>query len=339
MARRLLSLSGLILALCMVWIAPALALQKTDVPPQRWAILMAGISGAPDLQQEYFKNLEELHALLTSTFGYPRDNVYVLFDDPDLDATLVGYKSTQENFAQVCKEIGRRAGREDVVFLFIAGHGNLAREDYKLNLVGPDPTAADLAVTLYSIPARLFIVVNTTNCSGASIRAMAHERAIIATATKSGREKNKTHMAGFFIDALKDNTADRDKDGRISVLEAFEFATSRVEEYYAREGHLQTEHAILDDNGDGQGHASPGPENGDGILARTTYLDASAAESAGTSLGPEAQSLRQELRSVQQQIERLKYAKPGMAEAEYEQKLETLLLRLAEINAKLRKKK
>jgi hypothetical protein len=191
---------------------------------------------------------------------------------------------------------------------------------------------------LYSIPARLFIVVNTTNCSGGSVAAMAHERAIVATATKSGREKNKTHLARFFIDALKENKADRDKNGRISVLEAFQYATARVEEYYSREGNLQTEHAILDDNGDGRGHSSPGPENGDGILARTTYLDVGGIERAAEDMSPQERRLRRELEFIQQQIEKLKYAKSEMTEDEYEQKLEALLLRLAEINAMLRKK-
>jgi len=322
------------------WTVPAGAgypSQETPHPPQRWAILMAGISGAPDLQQEYLQILEELNSLLLNSFGYSQENVFVLFDDPALDDSLVRYQSTRENFAQVCKEIDSRAGSEDVVFTFIAGHGNLARDDYKLNLVGPDPTAEDLAAMLYSIPVRLFIVINTTNCSGGSVEAMTHERAIVVTATKSGREKNKTHMARFFIEALKDNTADRDKDGHISVLEAFQYATARVEEYYSREGHLQTEHAILDDNGDGMGHSRPGPENGDGILARTTYLNAMVAVSAEETLSPEELRLRQELVSIQQQIERLKYAKSEMTEDEYERKLEALLLRLAEINEKLRK--
>ena len=45
------------------------------------------------------------------------------------------------------------------------------------------------------------------------------------------------------------------------------------------------------------------------------------------------------MQTVERQIEALKYARSEMPEAEYEKKLEGLLVRLATINAKLRKNK
>jgi translation initiation factor IF-1 len=48
--------------------------------------------------------------------------------------------------------------------------------------------------------------------------------------------------------------------------------------------------------------------------------------------------LGREAESLQKQIEVLKYAKSGMPESEYEQKLEDLLVRLAQVNSRMRKK-
>jgi len=188
---------------------------------------------------------------------------------------------------------------------------------------------------LYSIPAQRFVVINATNCSGGSIPALSGNGKIVITATKSGMEKNQTHMGQYFIEAFKNKAADSDKNGRVSIIEAFSYASQKVESYYGSEGNLQTEHSVLDDNGDAQAQSKPSPENGEGFLARTTFLDLEATVSAGEKLTPEQQKLKLEAQELEKQIEALKYSKSRMAEADYEKKLEDLLLKLAKINAKL----
>jgi hypothetical protein len=226
-------------------------------------------------------------------------------------------------------------GGEDLVFVFIEGHGSYDGKVYKLNLVGPDPTALDLATMLYSIPAKHFVVVNATNCSGGSLPELSQKGKIVITSTKSGMEKNQTHMGQYFIEALKNNAADSDKNGRVSMMEAFLYASQKVEDYYTSEGNLRTEHAVLDDNGDALGQSNPSPESGDGLLARTTFLDTEASTPVKGSWTPEQQKLALEAQELMKQIEALKYKKPEMTDSEYEKKLEDLLLKLARINANL----
>ncbi len=64
---------------------------------------------------------------------------------------------------------------------------------------------------------------------------------------------NITRFGGYFARALADRAADLDKDGQTSLLEAFLAASHRTEEFYKQAGRLATEHALLDDNGDGLG--------------------------------------------------------------------------------------
>jgi hypothetical protein len=305
----------------------------------RWAILLAGISGDPDLQREYLSEIRDLAATIKGPLGFRQDHVFVLFDDPSQDSTLIQYKSTREEFEKVCRTVALQSTRNDTVLLLILGHGSMEGDQYKLNLVGPDPSAEQIATALDEIPAFRTVVINTTNCSGGGLPALSRNGRIVLTATKSGMERNQTHLAGYFIEAFKDNRADVDKDGRVSILEAYNYASQKVEEYYAAEGSLQTEHPQLDDNGDGQGQSKPGPQNGEGLLARSTFLDLGVAAAARGQAAPGSEGLAEEAASLQQQIEALKYAKAGMDQAEYEQKLEDLLLRLAEVNAKLHNKK
>ena len=304
----------------------------------RWAILVAGVSGDPELQREYLKQLKDMDAILKKQLGFRHQQVFVLFDDPSLDPGFVQYRSTREELEKVCQTVGAQSGKDDLVFVFILGHGSMEGDEYKLNLVGPDPTGAQLASMLNEIPAQHSIVINTTNCSGGSLKALSKNGRIVVTATRSGSEKNQTHQAEYLIQAFKDNKADTDKDGRVSILEAFRYASQMVQTRYSGAGTLQTEHSQLDDNGDGQGQLNPAPENGEGLLARTTFLDTGPALLARGNLSPEEEAMAREAESLEKQIEVLKYSKSQMPQDEYEKKLEELLLKLAQINARLRKK-
>ena len=304
----------------------------------RWAILISGASGDPDLRKLYLQELTDLHSVLRNSLRFPEDQIIVLSEDPAKSPGIMRHQSTREGLQAVCRELATRVRKEDLVFVFIEGHGTSDGKVYKLNLVGsPDPAAEQLASALYSIPAQHFIVVNATSCSGGSLPALSRKGGIVITSTKSGMERNKTQFGRLFVDSFKDNAADSDKNGRISIIEAFSYASRAVEEYYKREGNLQTEHPVLEDNGDAKAQAQPGPENGEGLLARVTFLDAGIPAGTMANLTPEQQKLAEEVRDLETQIDALKYAKSEMPEAEYEKKLEALLLRLAKINAQLPK--
>jgi hypothetical protein len=302
-----------------------------------WAILIAGASGDPDLQREYLDELKSLRAALLGPLGFPGSQVTVLFEDPLKDPGMIQQKSTMQALQEVCRDLAARVKKEDMVFVFIEGHANYDGDVYKLNLVGPDPTASDLASMLYSIPAQRFVVVNATSCSGGSLAALSQKGKVVIASTKSGTEKNRSHFGQFFVEAFRENAADSDKNGRVSMLEAFTYAALKVEEYYQKKSDLQTEHPVLDDNGDGRGQGKPSPENGEGLLARTTFLGGGIAAAGPANLTAEQQKLASEARDLEAQIDALKYAKSGMPESEYDKKLEDLLLRLAEVNARLPK--
>jgi hypothetical protein len=303
----------------------------------RWAILLSGASGDPELQQTYLKELTDLYSTLTNSLGFPRSQVAVLFDDPSKNPEMIRRKATREDLQALCRELAGRVHKNDLMFVFIEGHGDYDGKIYKLNLVGPDPTGEELASMLYSIPAQRFIVINATNCSGGSLSALSKKEKIVIASTKSGMEKNQPHAARFFIDAIINNAADSNKDGRVSMFEAFVYTRQKVEEYYRDEASMQTEHAVMDDNGDGQAQPQPSPENGEGLLARTVFLDSGSSVAASANLTPEQKELAREAQDIESRIEALKYAKAEMPEADYEKKLEDLLLKLAQINAKLPK--
>jgi hypothetical protein len=222
------------------------------------------------------------------------------------------------------------------LWLVFFGHGAYDRRKATFNLEGPDVSADDLAEWLAPFE-RPVAVVNCASCSGPFIHRLAAPERVIVTATRSGSEQSFTHFGEYFSQAVGDAAADLDKDNQVSLLEAYLAASNRVEEFYKQEGRLATEHALLDDTGDGLGtpagwfrgvraaKAAKGGAEIDGLRASQIHLVASAGES---SLTPEQRTRRDELEAA---VEELRRRKSGMDEAAYFTELEKLLVELARI--------
>jgi hypothetical protein len=103
-------------------------------------------------------------------------------------------------------------------------------------------------------------------------------------------------------------------------------------EFYKRAGRLATEHALLDDNGDGVGHEKV--EAGEGLLARATYLDSLSVDEAAATAA--TGKLVKERSRLEGEIEQLIARKASMAETEYEASLERLFVELAKVNRSIK---
>ncbi|MFN0069223.1 MAG: hypothetical protein ACKVYV_16505 [Limisphaerales bacterium] len=223
------------------------------------------------------------------------------------------------------------------LWLVLIGHGTFDGKTARFNLRGPDLTVTNLAQWLAPFR-RPLAVINTASASAPFLNALAGTNRVVITATRSGAEQNLTRFGQFFAEAVADPAADLDRDGQTSLLEAFLAASARVKEFYETENRLATEHALLDDNGDGRGtpadwfrgtravrqaaeDAAP-----DGARAHQRHLIRSPAEGEFTA---EQRARRDEL---EQSVEALRRRKAGLAEEEYYRELERLLLDLARLH-------
>jgi hypothetical protein len=185
---------------------------------------------------------------------------------------------------------------------------------------------------LSALPTRRVIVFNLASASGEFIKPLAAKGRIVVTATRSGQETNATRFMEYLLVAMLAADSDTDQDGHISVLEAFLYANRLTAEFYTRAGRLATEHALLDDNGDGVGHQKL--EGGDGLLARATYLDSLNVEQAATNAAI-ARLMRDRTR-LEGEIAQLIGRKSVMPETEYETELERLFVELAKVNRSIK---
>jgi len=304
--------------------APPPSQSKSVADPNRYAIIINGASGEPAYAKQFEQWTASLRAALLGRFGFVKDRVKLLTEKPS-DSTAA--PATAEEVRKVFASLRNELNSDNVLFVFLIGHGSFDKEA-KFNLVGPDLSAGDYNALLSALPTRRVIVFNLASASGEFIKPLAAKGRIVVTATRSGQETNATRFTEYLLVALLATDSDADQDGHISVLEAFNYANRLTAEFYTRAGRLATEHALLEDNGDGVGHQKL--EGGDGLLARATYLDALSVEQAATNAAI-AKLIRDRTR-LEGEIGQLIARKRDLAEAEYEAQLEKLFIELAKVN-------
>lgn len=222
------------------------------------------------------------------------------------------------------------------LWLVFIGHGTFDGKVAKFNLRGPDVAAGDLQAWLDGA-ARPLAIIDCSSSSGPFINKLSGTNRVVVTSTKSGFQYNFSRFGKFISAAIADPEADLDKDQQTSLLEAFLLASSRVQEFYDQAGRLATEHALIDDNGDGRGtpadwfrgvrttRAAKDGAAPDGLRANQLCLIRSAREEQ---MPPEVRKRRD---ALEVDIARLRNLKPKLPEPVYYEQLEALLIELAEL--------
>lgn len=316
--------------------AAVLAIMAQAAAPTH-LLVVSGISGDPTYGERFHEWAVTLTEAARDRLGVPAEQIIYLGERVERAPDLIRARSTKEGVTEAMTRIAERAGPGDAVVVVLIGHGSMTGDAPMFNLPGPDMSAAELAALLEAFPTQRLVVANLATASGAFLPVLSGPNRVIITATKTGFERNETVFGEFFVQAFRDDGADVDKDGRTSMLEAFDFARREVQRLYDSENRLLTEHAMLDDNGDGEGSAEPALDNADGSLARTTFLAGGSATPTVVD-DPELAALLEAKREIETSIEALRRRKDGMTTAEYERQLEALLVDLALKNREIREK-
>lgn len=310
------------------------------IDPNRFALVVSGVGGEEAYTRKFTAQATRLYETLTTQLGFGPKNVFLLTEttpggpeDGTRESDVAPAKrATAEEVRNSFAAIKAAANPESFVLVILIGHGSFDNQVGKFNLVGPDLSAKDYAQLVGALPNKRVVFVNCASSSGEFIKPLSAEGRVVITATRSGSEQNATIFAEHFIAGLTDDAADADKNARLSVLEAFNYASKLTADWYKQKNRLATEHALIDDNGDGTGHEEA--TGGDGGLARVINLDAKSVEEAAGDV--ERGRLIRERQRLEEEIEKLKARKSEMKPEEYESELERLLVELATVNQTLK---
>lgn len=323
----------LVLALAVIGLVPGGAAAQ-----QPRLVIVAGLGGAPEYRDRFLGWAVDLYDAARQA-GLSDADIVLLAEDASRDSRIDG-RSTSDELARALTALAADAGPADPVTLVYLGHGSVRDGTPRLNLPGPDVGPAELAPLLDALAPRPVAFVNTAPSSGGFIEPLAGPERTLIAATKTTGERNETFFGGFFVQAFAGDDADADKDERVSLLEAFDYARREVARRYQREGLILTEHAVLDDDGDGAAVETPAATGaGDGARARRTWLGPSrAAVAASAADDPALRALYARKDSIQRAIDELRGRKPAMEPAAYDDALEALLLELAGVNADIERR-
>ena len=293
---------------------------------ERYALIVSGVSGGEQYAEQQQKWRDNLTGSLRARFVFPDANLVILDEGSEGSS-----RSTADNVRRVLGDLRRRLTRDDTFFLVLLGHGTFDGADAKFNLVGPDLSAADWKGLLDGLSGRV-VLVNTTEASFPFLEELSARGRVVITATDSAMQRFATVFPEYFILALADVSSDLDRNGRVSIWEAFAAASAGVRRHYEQRGQLSTERPLLDDNGDREGRDAEAPGE-DGAIARTIFLDPPPGTATADAAVAE---LERQRALVEAQIEDLKNRKPTLSEAEYQAELEKLLVQLAKIAQQIR---
>ena len=268
------------------------------------ALIVSGVSGEPRLAQQFERDVATMRSALATRFG-AATTVLTESSSPKSDkASLV---SALKSLAD-----GSKAG--DQILIVLVGHGSAQSGEVRFNIPGPDITADELAAALDALDQRNVAVVVATSSSGAFIKPLEAPGRAIVTATKHGGQNEEVVFAAHFAKALSDDVADINKDGAVSLAEAFEYSKTEVARFYQQNKRIATESAVL-------------TGNGGGFVLRAPSAKAS---------NPAVQRLFAERTAVEQKIAAHKAKKSSMPAEQYESELEKLLLQLATVERQIR---
>lgn len=261
-------------------------------------MIVSGVSGEPRLAQQFERDAATMRDALRTRFGA---EVVVLTEksSPRSDKAAV---------MQALQALADHTKAGDQVLIVLVGHGSAQGGDPRFNIPGPDITASEIAGALKGLAGSNVAVVVATSSSGAFINPLSAAGRVIVTATKSGGQNEEVVFASHFAKALSEDVADINKDGAVSLAEAFEYSKREVARFYQKANRIATEQAVLTGTG-----------------AEGFVLRGGSAKSSD----PALQKLLTEKAALEQQVAAHKARKSSMPAEQYESELERLLVQLA----------
>lgn len=300
------------------------ATDDASLKPQTDLVVVVGASGTPEYGEQFsdwvetWRQVSEKAATSMTLIGQSEPS-----DSSDRDQL----KSAIAAFS---------VESQTPLWIVLIGHGTFAQNTAKFNLRGPDLSATELAQWIQDAE-RPVVVVNCASASGPFINRLSGKNRVIVTATKSGVEQNYARFGEFFSQAIASPDSDLDHDDEVSVHEAFLRASTEVRQFYENAGRISTEHALIDDNGDGRGTPATMFRGTRAVGKAKDDAKLDGREASRLTLAPVdarlpfTQAELAQRHELEMQLEELRQRKPSLDDAAYEAELEPLALKLAKL--------
>jgi hypothetical protein len=244
--------------ICGYCLAGVLSANAPEAPPEkaageRWAVILVGIPGDKEHEKLFRQTADAWEKWLTGTLLFEADHVLRLPANPAAKEKPAGL--TADAIRTTFADLAKKLHDDDALWVFTLGHGNYDGKHAWFHVAGRDPSNEDFGRWLSEIRCREQVLWLTQASSGWFVKPLARPGRIVLAATAADDESNETEfpealatVANRSIERL-----DADGDGKVSVAELFTAVAAEVLRRFQSDKRLPTEHAQIDDDGDGRG--------------------------------------------------------------------------------------
>lgn len=236
-------------------VAPALGVKR--------ALILCGLAGDAERRKQFGESIETLYAGLTTRHGFASESVQVYWGDEPVETDGPAVQSSRgitggETLAAAAAALQAELQPNDALWVFVFGHAHYDGRFSWLNIAGADINHQEFGALFQPLRCREQVFFMTTSCSGFFTKPLAAPGRVVISATEPDLEVNETlfpHKLAALLGPAPPPYLEfeADGDGRLTVLDLYLLAARQTAQDYATNMLLATEHALLDDSGDGRG--------------------------------------------------------------------------------------
>lgn len=227
----------------------------------RRALILCGLAGDEEHRKLFADTVEMLATGLTKHHGFAAENIRTLWGDEaqgkDGPAVAASQPATRESIAETAGQLVAASQPEDGLWVFVLGHAHYDNRLSWINLQGPDLSHIEFGKLFVGLPCREQVFFITTPVSGFFARSLSAPLRVVITATEADHEVNETIFPHKLARNLAEPPAlkefDVNEDGQATLFDLYLLTAKQTLEDYAANEFLATEHALIEDNGDGRG--------------------------------------------------------------------------------------
>ena len=241
---------------------------------QRWVVILVGLAGDEAHADLFRETADTWQTWLTESLDIPREQVLRLprrTQEPEAAAPALKADAIRTTLA----ELNQKLKPNDSLWVFTLGHGNYDGKQAWFHLAGKDPSAEDFGRWFSEVRCREQVIWLTQSNAGWFVKPLSRPGRIVIAATAADDESNETEFPHALATVVQSPATmlDTDQDEKVSVAELFAAVVREVERRFQHDKRFPTEHAQLDDNGDGKGTEDLNPTTKlDGALAKRTIV-------------------------------------------------------------------
>ena len=264
--------------LALLFIALLLAGIRTAAEPhveaaaKTRALIVVGLPGDAEHEKLFGETARQWSDWLTDSLDF---EVTVLFGRSG-KPPLANAPATRSTIERAIAGLKKSLRADDRLWVFFLGHGDYDGERASFHLPGRDLHADDLGKLFAGIACKEQVFWLTHPASDRFLKPLSAKGRIVIAAT-ADEEYNETEFPQALATVIGKLHAENGE--KASILELYRRTIAEVEARFAADKRVATEHAQLDDNGDGVGTEQPVVETdggkkptADGRLAARMYL-------------------------------------------------------------------